>query len=250
MFLDGLHGFSKICRLNPQWMNEIEKKVREFEADSIKESQIPSNSQAQADSTVKAFRSLRDYYNQQARQRNINPNAMYKYELLTHLLNDFRSKFVALIKGNAVQQEYCACEDYARFFYYMSQMSSTTRQNYYGVENLNFQDAYISNLKSQCTSRCESTMKKKGFSAQQIALNLKNIQITVALSPGDKNDNRDIAVGTDSSGKAQFSVQTKPNHPTPVRNIIRHVISRVSRRPIVRGIANGIKNIFQKRTRK
>jgi hypothetical protein len=208
-------------------MNEIEKKVREFEADSIKESQYPSNSKVEADGAVKAFKRLRDYYNEQARNRNINPTAMYKYELMTNLLNDFRSRFVQLLKGNAVQQEYCACEDYARFFYYMSQMSSTTRQNYYGVENLNFQDAYISNLKSQCSSRCESTMKKKGYSAQQIALNLKNIALTVALTPGDKNDNRDIAVSTDASGKTSFTV--KPKNPAPVRNLIRGVINRVSK---------------------
>eukprot|EP01080_Neovahlkampfia_damariscottae_P008511 gene8511-335_t len=198
-YKDGLHGFSKICRLNPQWMSQLTSTLREFEQESMKKSyEKPSG--AEADSTVEAFRKMRNYLSNLSRKQAYDPTTRYKYDLMNSLLNKFRSEFIDQLKGNKVQQEYCACGDYGRFFYYMNKVSSTTRKNYYGVNSVSFDQPYITNLKNGCVSRCVNAMKARGYSKSKIDSAVQKIVITVSLTPGDQNDNRDIQITTGKKG--------------------------------------------------
>ena len=203
-YKDGLHGFSKICRLNPEWMNQLTTTLKEFESDSIKQS-YKTTTGPEADSTVAAFKKMRNYVSSIRFGINIDPTKRYKYDLFNDLLNQFRTQFVDQLKGNKVQQEYCLCEDYARFFYYMNQVTSTTRKNFYGVSSLSFEAAYIQNLKNSCSSRCVSAMKANGYSTSKINAAIKNLSLTVPLAPGDKNDNRNIQITT-ANGSNKYSV--------------------------------------------
>ena len=234
-YKDGLSGFSKICTENPKWINELERNLRLFEANSLSES-MKTNSGAESDSIVKSFKRIREYREDQRRKSILNPNAKYRFDLLNGLFNTLRQGFIDLIKGNQIQQEYCLCSDYGRFFDLMNKLPQNTRETFYGLDNIDFQNFYMENLKMTCVSRCSSAMKNKGYSTSQIQASLKSAKLNVDLNP-DQTYNNEKRAGlhppSNNSGK-------------PIKQIVegtKNTIGRVAQgtRKIVGRVAQGLR---------
>jgi hypothetical protein len=203
-YKEGLAGFTKICKEIPDWTNQIEVKLKEFESDSISNSETNGLGDT-IDMTASAFKKMRDYLSKHA--TNGSPDSRYRYELLQGLFRVMRSEYVEVLKGIKEEQEYCACTDYGRFFTSLEKLPIGTRQKYYGVGDLTFESFYMDNIKSVCNQRCNDAMKSNGYSEEQIQLNLKNTALKIQLNPGDKKVKKFVEFGSDN--KKRFSEQVE-----------------------------------------
>eukprot|EP01080_Neovahlkampfia_damariscottae_P004834 gene4834-8419_t len=235
-YKDGLSGFSKICRENPKWMNDIEKNLRSFEANSI--AQSVKTSGVEADSTAKAFKKIKEYRRKQERLSYTNKNAKYRHTLLESIFKSLRDGFIKLAKGNEIQQEYCLCSDYGRFFDLMNKLSPNVRNTYYGLDNIDFQNFYMQNLKMTCISRCSDAMKKRGYSNSQIQATLKSSKLNIDLNPDKKLKDEDKKNNVDKTvpkviKNVSKNVSKKVSKKV-VKNVRKKVVKKVVKKPVYR----------------
>jgi hypothetical protein len=95
-----------------------------------------------------------------------------------------------LAKGNHIQQEYCTCSDYARFFEQMKKFTPSIREKYYGVRDIDFENAYLEGLRTTCSSKCGVAMKNKGYTTNQISSTLAGLKFHVSTKiKGDEKKN-------------------------------------------------------------
>ena len=180
-YKNGLKGFTKICKENPEYTQTVDKKLTEYE----EEAQKAINEQ-KGNSMANAFHQLKIISNQLPKVA-----SAYKQRLFDGLKNLIREKFIEIIKGST-QREYCMCSDYGRYFYHLHKLSIQQRQSNFGIQNLNFSIFYLQSLKNTCSQKCSDSMNKKGFSKREIEKMIKEIKLTIQNNSGDKNNGKMI----------------------------------------------------------